>query len=134
VSLYLTADLTLIPAGTMCRIFGQIHDGRTVVELQEDLTISGLGPWDGMQGNGIPIGIDDKTPGKFEPWEDKEGKEIDARIDKAVDEIAALSFAYPSKVSAKLKGKVDLPTTEGLLSADGKPVKLEAPQGWKVGG
>jgi len=56
---------------------------------------------------------------------------VDAEISEAVDKIAELSFKYPQKVSVALKGKVDLPTTEGLLSADGKPVKLDAPEGWK---
>jgi len=129
--LYFTADLSLIPAGTLCRVFGQIHDGRTVVEARDPIAVDGLEPWDGMQGNGIPIGIDDKTPGKWEPWENKEAKDVDARIDKAVEEIAALSFVYPAKVSAKLKGVVDKNTTEGLLKADGADITINAPNGWK---
>ena len=41
-----------------------------------------------------------------------------------------LSNKHPDKVSARLTGKVNKETTEGLLSANGKPKKIDAPQGW----
>lgn len=56
---------------------------------------------------------------------------IDSRVQKAVDEMAECSFMYPDKSSAKLKARVDKQTTETLLSADGAPVIIEAPEGWK---
>jgi len=56
---------------------------------------------------------------------------VDTEIEQAVNKLAELSFQYPDKVSAKLKSKVDKETTEGLLSADGNPVIIEAPGGWK---
>ena len=56
---------------------------------------------------------------------------IDAEVREAVDKIAELSYKYPDKVSEKLKGTVDKETTEGLLSADGKPTTIDAPEGWK---
>lgn len=51
---------------------------------------------------------------------------VDREIRQAVDKIAELSYAYPGKTSARLKATVDLATIEGLLSADGKTVNVEA--------
>lgn len=55
----------------------------------------------------------------------------DPEIDEAVAKIVDLSNKWPDRVARKLKGKVDLPTTENLLSSDGKQVKIDAPQGWR---
>ncbi len=63
--------------------------------------------------------------------EKKEDDFIDHEITQIVDKISNLSFKYPEKVSAKLKGKVDKDTTEGLLKADGADITINAPNGWK---
>ena len=59
-----------------------------------------------------------------------EEEQLDAKIDAVVSEMVELSNKYPDKVSARLTGKVNKETTEGLLSANGKPKKIDAPQGW----
>lgn len=69
--------------------------------------------------------------GCIEPFIKHSTKHLDDEIQAAVDKITELSYKYPAKVADKLKGKVDKDTTEGLLSANGKPVKIDAPQGWK---
>lgn len=65
------------------------------------------------------------------PPEPAEVPEEDAEIESAVAKVVELSYLYPEKVSKKLKALVDKDTTQGLLSADGVPVVIDAPQGWK---
>jgi len=74
------------------------------------------------------------TAGCIAPWETKEAYDPTPEINEAVGKLKSLSFKYPDKVSKKLKDAVDLQTTEGLLSADGAPVEIVAPQGWKKNG
>jgi hypothetical protein len=66
------------------------------------------------------------------PFKTKQEHDPTSEIDSAVSKITELSYKYPDKVAKALKGKVDQSTTENLLSADGKPIKLDAPQGWKA--
>jgi hypothetical protein len=101
--LYLFTDTSLIPVGTLCRIFGQIHDGRTVVETKEPLTADGLyiSEWDGMQANGIPIGIDDTTPGEWITFQPE--IPILPDIEKTVSDIKTLSVAKPVELDAAIK-------------------------------
>ena len=57
--------------------------------------------------------------------------EIDAEIMAIVNRMDELATAYPEKFSRELKAAVTLEKTQGLLSADGKSVVIEAPDGWK---
>ncbi len=103
--LYLLSSTAQISAGTLCRIFGQVNDGRTVVETQTP--IEGVGIWDGIQENGIPIGVE-ASP---EPWITKES-EIPA-IDndlakKAVITQAILAASPKLKDNQQVQGQLEL--------------------------
>jgi hypothetical protein len=56
---------------------------------------------------------------------------IDEEIKDVVRKMDELATAHPDKVSKELKAAVSKEKTQGLLSADGAPVTIEAPEGWK---
>ena len=117
----------LIPAGTVCRVFGQIHDGRTVIETRDELAVDGLEPWGGMQGNGIPIGIDDTTPGEWIEYAQEEDALPD--ITKTLADLKTLRDRCPDA----LDEAISLDESVGLVMADLGARMKPAPIG-KVGG
>jgi len=71
----------------------------------------------------------DTTPVKTQ--EEIEAEVQDAYDGDVVDKYVELCFRRPAFAAEKTKGQVDRPTTESLLSSNGKPVKIDAPEGWK---
>lgn len=125
--LYLVTDTNLIPVGTEYRILFEDGDKPLVIQTKEP--VAGLQEHPQKWENGVDC-VDDGCVAEWQTVKDKTA-EIEAEIDLAVAKIAELSFKYPDKVSKKIKASVDKPTTEGLLSADGAPIIIDAPQGWK---
>ena len=109
--LYLVTALSAIPAGTRCRIFGQIDDGRTVVQTSDPLSLDPLDPsiavWDGMQANGIHIGIDGDTPGQWQVWQGEEPAPVDYSLSDKAAAVRAL-LKSSGKVPEQALGMVDM--------------------------